>query len=229
MGKINQLPPTERPREKAFRYGIETLSNAELLAILIGSGFHNTSALEISNRLLIESNGLTSLIDTSITGLTAFKGIGKVTAIRLSACFEIAKRILDNRFADQTSFDEKDLINKYYLNMSDLSNEVMVLIVLNNRKRVIYEETMYKGNESRVYLSPTEIVKKVILHNGKKFLIIHNHPNGTLFPSDDDLHMTCDLIREANRMKLTLIEHFIIAKGGCYSIISHKSFKIDLN
>ena len=229
MGKINQLPPNERPREKAFHYGIETLSNAELLAILIGSGFHNTSALEIANRLLIESNGLTSLIDKDINGLTAFKGIGKVTAVRLSACFEIAKRILDNRFADHTSFDEEDLINKYYLNMSGLDNEVMVLIVLNTRKRVIYEETMYKGNESRVYLSPTEIVKKVILHKGKQFLILHNHPNGSLFPSDQDIHMTCDLLREAKRMNLILLDHFIVAKGGCYSLLRHKSFKTDLN
>lgn len=227
LSKISHIPYGERPREKALRYGIEKISDNELIAIIIGSGYKDCSAIEIADHLLRESNGINKLLDRSVSDLLRYKGIGKVTALRLGACFELIRRYLYFQFDFGLKFDTDSLYQKYYPQLKLLTQEVVVLIVLNHRRKIIYEETLYKGCSNSVLLDPKAIVEKVILQKGKSFYIIHNHPSGNSTPSTEDMIATSELIIAANHKNICFIDHLIIGKDGYYSFEKGKTSLID--
>lgn len=217
LSKINHLPISERPREKALRFGLENLSNNELLAILIGSGYHDCSAIEVATRLLNQTNGLHKLFAMSYEEITSFKGVGPVTALRLKSCYELIRRYINFQYDFDVKNDIESLYQKHYANLKTLTQEVVVLVVLNYRKKIIYEETLYKGVEDSVLLNAKTIIKKVILHKGKCFYLIHNHPSGMILPSSDDMIATSEIFVEANRNNIIFLDHLIVGECGYYS------------
>lgn len=218
MGTIKQLPELERPREKAIRFGIETLSNEELLALLIGSGTKDASALDVAHRLNSDSHGLTNLFSQSYRALIETKGIGQGKALILSACFELSRRYQYTIIGEKRILTSEDLYNRYKQKLNNKEKESLALIVLNRHKEIIYEEIMYVGNENKTMCRPLEIVRKVLLHDGKSFYVIHNHPSGILLASEDDKYITSEISRAAKRVKISLIDHLIITCKGYISI-----------
>ena len=223
MPRMNEIPNIDQPRERALRFGINNLSDAELLAILIGVGSKENNVLQLANSLLADSLTMFNLASSPYQYFLQFKGISKVKALKLCAAFEIAKR-LDNRqhivLEQHAEINSELLYNRYYLKMISLDKEILVLVVLNRNKQIIYETTLYKGTELGMCLSPKEICKKVLLSKGYYFYVIHNHPNNTIKPSEEDEIFTDELIRVSRKFSLKLIDHLIIGASGYCSLIN---------
>lgn len=224
MNKIKDLPKYDRPREKAIRFGIETLSTEELLALILGFGTKDIPVLELAHSLMRDSNGLFNLFSKSFESLLEFKGIGKGKALLLSACFELSKRYDASRFMEDDIVDIPMLYQRYAPRLRGLNKEVFIIIILNSKQKIIHEETFYKGGEERVDCSPLEIIKKVILHGGKSFYIMHNHPSGNCLPSVQDVDLTTDIITRSYQVRIKMIDHIIIGGDAYYSF--NEAFKL---
>lgn len=194
VAKIKELPKLERPREKAIRYGIESLSNEELLAILLRTGTKEESALDVAHKLNSGSRGLNNLFQMPYASLLDVKGVGMSKALILSACFELSKRYQRTLFGDVGKVSAEEIYHRYINRLIHEEKEVLIIVILNNRSEIIYEEEIFSGGDDYLVYSPSEIVKKVILHNGKSFYLVHNHPSGTCRASDNDCYATEELV-----------------------------------
>ena len=219
MPKIKDLPKQERPREKAVRFGIESLSNEELIAILLRTGTSEASALDIAHTLYTNSHGLQNLFKQPYEALLDVRGIGPGKALILSTCFELSKRYGMLSYYDMEVPSNGYLYQRYIGKLSHSDQEQIVIVILNAKKRIIHEEIIYRGSENSVDCNPLEIVKKVILHKGKYFYLIHNHPSGNAQPSDADRVLTTNIITTANMMRVILLDHIVIGSHGYYSFV----------
>ena len=223
MPKMNEIPNIDQPREKALRFGISNLSDAELLAILIGVGSKDNNVLQLANCLLADSLTIFNLASSPYQYFLQFKGISKVKALKLCAAFEIAKRFNKREhilLEENSDINSEFLYQRFCKRVMDLDKEIMVLVVLNRNKKIIYETTLYKGTELGIILSPMEICRKVLLSKGYYFYVIHNHPNNTIKPSEEDEIFTEELLRTARKLSLCLLDHLIIGASGYCSVIN---------
>ena len=231
MGKVNELPLLDRPREKALYYGIETLADHELLALLIGSGSKDSSAIDIAYFMLRDNKGLNNLANRPLLDLENYKGMGKAKAIKLSAAFEIAKRFQNKKYEEKEVISDSGPIYhrmKRLLGYTEFPNqEVVYLVILDNKKKIVHQVNLYKGTERSVNVSSTQIIQQVIIHSGSFFYIVHNHPSGILEPSDEDLFFTTNLLKECSRFGVVMLDHLIISHQGYYSFTKHKVFLDD--
>lgn len=219
MSKIKDLPFYERPREKAQRFGIDKVSDAELLAIIIGSGTKGFSALEIAHQIIKENNGL---YKSSLVGLEEYqnhKGISLAIATKIAAVFELAKRTnLVNLSNDENSKNTQEFIlEKYRIEIAGLQQEILVIVFLDKKKRIIKEKKLYVGTNNGSLISTREIIKELFISNASFFYLLHNHPNGTPYPSDDDIKATVEILKMTKEIGIDMIDHFIISSEFCYS------------
>lgn len=225
--KIKELEKSERPREKAIRYGIDKLSNEELLAILVRTGSGDCSALDIAHELYRSSHGLNHLFHKSYEALLDTFGIGPSKALSLSACFELTRRYVNSLNGESGKVDRDNIYHRYVEKMKIMNVEVFILIVLNRKKEIIHEEILYSGGEHIVSCPLEEVMKKVIVHNGKSFYLIHNHPSGDSSPSNADIYVTDEISRLARKLKILFEDHLIFGDGEYYSFsLQTKSNKI---
>lgn len=222
MSKIKELPVIERPREKAIRFGIDKLSNEELLAILIRTGTKDSSALDIAHLINSDNRGLYNLFQKPYEALLDIKGIGPGKALILSACFELSNRYHSSCFENSGTVDTESLYKRFSAILKKENREVLILVVLNGRHNIVYEETAFIGAEDSVNCPPIDIVKKVIIHHGKSFYLIHNHISGNAYPSDNDIFVTSEVIRTSNKLKVKMIDHIIIGNESFYSFKQNK-------
>lgn len=220
LTNFKETPVYEQPREKALMFGIEKLTDEELLSLLLRTGTNNVSVLEVAHQLISDNHGLFNLFRKPYEALLDVKGIGPGKALLLSACFELSKRYETSRFMEnEEEITTEKLYRRYVGKLSSLNYETMIIVILNNKKRVIHEETMYKGSEDAVVCQPFEIIKKVIMHNGKYYYIIHNHPSGNPLPSSDDSSLTAELYAGHRNLRIKFLDHIIIGKNGYYSFM----------
>ncbi len=226
MGNIKNLPTLERPREKALRYGLDSLSDIELLTLLISSGYKDVSALEIAANLLTENNGLLALSKVPLTELKKNKGIKDAKALNLAAIFELHYRLSRK----EEEINEKEitvdyLYNKYKEKLLSNNQENLVLVMLNSKMKIIHEKTLYVGTDNKIIFSYKDIWREVLNHNARYFYLVHNHPNGKKEPSDNDIFFTSELFRESKRINIPMIDHIIIGKDGYHSFNELKKLK----
>jgi len=223
LPRIKEIPDFERPREKARRLGIQTLSNAELLALIIGSGYVGRNAIDVANDLLRDSGGLFNLFQKNDLYQIKIKGIGPNCALRIGAALELSKRYKTFETYNDVALINPDLIfRRYHPQIVGLSQEVLIVVILNRKHQVVFEETLYKGTGKSVEISIKDILKCLLIHNGYHFYLIHNHPSGSLSPSAEDIVMTDLVNRETERLGLKMIDHLIISNSGYYSF-AHNS------
>ena len=222
MGKIQDLANIDKPREKAERFGIESLKDEELLAIIISSGTIGYSSLDIARDLLKESPYLADLINKSQQYFMSFKGLKKAKAMKLLAALEIARRINEKQrliYEENTEITSESLYQRYSLSLNSLTQEVLVIIILNKNKKIIFEKVLYQGDDHNLTVNSRDILRLLIANNGYYFYLIHNHPNGTSFPSELDVKFTRRIKEKAEKISAVLIDHLIIYKGGYYSFL----------
>ena len=225
MGKIQDLPVTEKPREKAERFGIESLKDEELLALVINSGTIGHSSLDIARDILFDCGNLSLLINKPSLYFYGFKGLKKARALSIIAALEIAKRVnekqLFNNEENQVVTSEI-LFRRYSFRLSGSTQEELIIVILNKNKQIINEQSVYRGDDNNIMINYRDILRLLMIHNGYYFYLIHNHPNNTFLPSDADILFTKKIEEKAKQIHVKLLDHIIISKSGYYSFLHEK-------
>ena len=227
MGKIKDLPKIDKPREKAERFGIETLKDEELLALIIDFGTVGHSSLDIARDLLDDCHYLNELLYKPKQYFLSFKGLKTAKALKLMAVVEIAKRISEKQrliYEEKIPITSDSLYRRYSLTLAKLTQEVLAIIILNKNKQIIYEKILYQGDDSNIIINSRDILRLLMLHNGYYFYLIHNHPNNTLYPSELDISFTKTIEEKAKLFNVKLIDHLIITQNGYFSFLHQRLF-----
>ena len=217
--RISDIPINLRPREKALQYGIEELSDQELLALIIGSGGRNNSAIDIANEMLkSHANSLEALSNSNYRSLIGFSGVDKSIASRLLATFEFHKRLISNRYQKIQKIETNEQVYFRYRYLENLDQEVLIILMVDLKGRIIKEKTLYKGTFDSFSINVKQIVQELILAKAKSFYLIHNHPDEEQEPSEDDVIATKVIEKTAKNLSIKLVNHLVIFKGG-YSCV----------
>lgn len=222
--KTNKIPmrdwsADDKPREKLMYKGKQVLSDAELLAILIGTGNKSESALEVCQKILKHNNNqLTLLLRQSIHQLMQFKGIGQAKAITIVAALELAKRLQLSVTKEVTKITcSRDVFKLMHPIIGDLPHEEFWFLLLNNSNKIIYRLQLSKGGLTQTIVDIRMLFKTALEHLATSLILMHNHPSGQLNPSAADIAIT-DKIKEAgNTIDIKLLDHVIITQDGYFS------------
>lgn len=224
--KIKNYPQEERPREKAYYYGIESLSNVELLALILRTGNKQESVLELAQRLINEVGGLAYLKDITYHQLVLIKGIKKAKAIKILAVIELTKRL---RQVQGISSVIKEPIDGYNLVKDKLmfeQQEKVIILCLNSRLEVMKEKTVFIGSNNISIISGRELFKEALICGSSRIMVIHNHPSGNPTPSSEDVETTKRLYKMAEELEIEVIDHLIIGRNKFYSFASKEIIEV---
>lgn len=216
---IKDFPAEDRPRERLIRTGAESLSNQELLAILLRTGTKEESVLELANRLIRHFEGLRFLKDASLEEMTAIKGIGTAKAVQILAAIELGRRIAnlhhDARYVIRTPQDGAN----YVMNdMRFLSQEHFVCLYLNIKNQVIHRQTIFIGSLNASIVHPREVFKEALRRSAASIICFHNHPSGDPSPSKEDIEVTKRLAECGKIMGIEILDHLIIGEKKFVSL-----------
>jgi DNA repair protein RadC len=209
----------DRPREKLSAQGRRALTDAELIAILIGSGSRTESAVELSKRILHHyDNDLNKLAKASIQELSNFRGIGEAKAISIIAALEIGRRRDDTETkAIEIILGSKDAYNMMRRHLVDLNHEEFWIILLGRASKVLGKELISKGGLSGTVADPKIIFHIALQHQASGIILIHNHPSGNLKPSQSDINLTKKLSEAGRMLDIQVFDHLIISDNGYFS------------
>jgi DNA repair protein RadC len=215
---ISQWPIEERPREKLLAHGAATLSDAELLAIFLGSGSRGQTAVDLGRRLLVDAGGLRALF-VRTEPLPQLCGLGAAKACRLQAVLEVARRCLGQelRRTDtlRTPLDSAAFLRR---RLSEYPYEVFAVVFLDNRHRVIAFEEMFRGTIDGTAVHPREVVRACLRHNAAAVIFAHNHPSGVAEPSESDRAITTELREALNLVGVRVLDHFVVGADAPVSL-----------
>lgn len=208
----------ERPYEKCERRGAHTLSDEELLAVLLRTGTHGENALDLAKRILYYAGepGILGIHQFSAQRLMRIKGIGKVKAIQISCISELAKRLSKATYQEALCFADPGTIARYY--MEDLRHEkqeLMKLLMLNTKAKLVGETDISKGTVNASLITPRELFIEALQKNAVSIVILHNHPSGDPTPSREDMLMTKRILDAGTLIGIELLDHIIIG-NNCY-------------
>ena len=215
--KIRELPREIRPREKALHYGIESLSDEELLALLIASGVKGCSAMDISRDLLTTYLTLSSLANANLSSLEEHFGLSKITALKLMATFEFHNCLNSPLYQHRYLIGSSQDLYERYRYLENFTQEVLAIVMINKKKEIIKEKILYRGTNNDLSISPKEICLEIISSRCSQFVLIHNHPDGNTNPSEEDIYATEIIKKTADSLQIRLFDHLIIYPGGYYS------------
>ncbi len=216
---IHDLPAEERPRERLEKYGAESLSNTELLAILLRVGVKGESAVRMAERLLHEMGGLSGLAKATTPQLGALHGFGLAKAAQLQAALELGRRMAAlSEDARPQILDARDASRQVMEEMRHLQQEHLVALLLDSRSQLLRKVTISKGTLTGSPAHPREVFKEAIAHSAASLLLVHNHPSGDPTPSRDDVLMTERLVKVGELMGVTVVDHLIIGNGRYISL-----------
>ena len=208
--KIKSLPTEDRPREKLIKHGPKTLTNSELLAIILRTGNKKENVITLSNKILNKYH-LKSLSRIEFSKLKKILGIGDVKASQIIACFELARRLNSFKKDKHPKIkNAKDIVRIFSPEMSSLKQEHLKGIYLNSRKKIIKQETIFIGSLNESIIHPREIFKIALNENAAAIILLHNHPSGDPTPSSFDIEVTKELITSGKILGIEILDHIII-------------------
>jgi DNA repair protein RadC len=217
---IREWAEDDRPREKMLRKGAQSLSDAELLAILIGSGNRDESAVELSRRIMREcKDNINELAQLSIADLCKrFKGIGEAKAITIMAALEIGKRRKTSEILERKKITSSlDLFNLFESQLVDLPHEEFWIGLLNGANKVIEIKRLTQGGSRQTVVDIPMLLKMALEKSAQALVVAHNHPSGQNRPSHEDEQITRRIKVGCEAIGITLLDHIIIARGAYYS------------
>lgn len=221
---IKNWSQDDRPREKLRDKGSRSLSNAELIAILIGSGSVQESALDLSKRILASvDNDLQSVGKLSITQLMKFKGIGEAKAIKIAAAMELSYR---RRETDQKKLNKINTSRSVFDIMSPLlghlSHEEFWVLFLNNSNKVLAKTQLSKGGMTGTIVDVRIVMKQALEHSATAIVLVHNHPSGGLEPSKSDKRLTEKFTQAAESLDIKVLDHIIVTEKQYFSFADER-------
>lgn len=216
----------ELPYEKFLNHGPESLTEAELLAIILRTGTRNCSALEMAKKVLALAGGkdfkLNSLHHLSLAELMEIPGIGEVKAVKVKCLTELAVRMAIEKAAASLKFDSPKTVADYYMEkMRHQEMEVILLLLLDNKLRLIEEYTLSQGTVRASLLSSREVFIKALKSRACHLMLLHNHPSGDPGPSKQDIVITQKIKEAGELMDIPLVDHIILG-DGCYVSLKEK-------
>ena len=219
MKTIKDWASDDRPREKMIAKGAESLSNAELMAILIGSGIPGISAVDLMRQILGDYNDILKLLGrATLKDLMKYKGMGEAKAITvLAACQLAQRRLSENVHEKKRISSSRDVYDFFLPLMQDLSIEECHLLLLRQNLTVTGETLLSKGGITGTAVDIRLAMKRAILSDAPVVALCHNHPSGSTNPSTQDNHLTHELFQACRLMNIHLLDHVILADGDFYS------------
>jgi len=216
---IKQWSEDDRPREKLMQKGKTSLSDAELLAILIGSGNRNESAVELCKKILHASgNSLHKLAKSGFAELSAFKGIGEAKAISIIAAMELGKRRAAEPIEDfEKITSSKDVFRIMHSHIGDLDHEQFWVLMLNNSNKVIFKLPLSKGGITATMVDTRLLFKNALAQGATALVLAHNHPSGTLQPSEADKSITQKIKHAGELLDIKVLDHIIVTEKTYFS------------
>ena len=223
---IKSWAEEDRPREKLLMYGKAALSDAELLAILIGSGTVETNAIELAAQILQNVNGnLSELGRRSVKELMKFKGIGEAKAITIAAAVELGRR---RQMSDVMKRDQitcaRDVYDALLPTLIDLPHEEFWIVLLNRASHIIGQQRISSGGVSGVAVDAKMVFRPAIEALASSLVVAHNHPSGNLTPSQSDIDLTRKLKKAGESLDIAVVDHIIVAHSGFFSFAESDLF-----
>ncbi|MEB8094635.1 DNA repair protein RadC [Staphylococcus caprae] len=224
--KINEMAVSEKPRERLMNFGAQSLSNVELLAILINTGRKGFSSIDIANELIKNHHSIRELKKLSINDLLRIKGIGLYKAITLKAAFELGERLNATSTIDKVKITSPgDVAELMMSKMKDLEQEHFVVLLLNSKNIVIKQSWIYKGTLNSSIIHPREIFNIAIRESSNAMIVVHNHPSGDVTPSREDITTTLRLKECGAILGIELLDHIIIGDNKFTSLVEAGYFE----
>ena len=216
--KIPDLPKSDRPRERLIRLGADSLSDAELLAIILRVGNQETTAIDLARSIIKDFGGFSGLDAKSISELCQVNGVGPAKAAQIKAALEIGKRL----FHEQTNNNGKvessdDVFKRVSPHLRNLGREVFKILLLTSRNMIIDEKIIFEGSLTESVVSPREIVKEALNQAAASIVFVHNHPSGDPEPSEEDKRVTRHLKSACETVGIHVLDHIIVGSRSYFS------------
>ncbi|MBN1996006.1 DNA repair protein RadC [candidate division KSB1 bacterium] len=216
--KIKDWPEEERPRERLKKYGAASLSDAELLAIILRTGSGELTAVELARQVLKKFNGLRGLDSGHFNVLCDIKGIGLAKAAQIKASLEISKRIAGQKWQDRPRIENADDVYQLMKQrLRDLGREEFCVMFLTLRMDVICDKSLFLGSLAESVVDAREIILEALHQSAANIILLHNHPSGDPNPSVEDRQVTQKIVEACKYFDIHVLDHIIIGKDKYYS------------
>ena len=213
---IKELPESERPYEKCEKYGTQSLTDAELLAVIIRSGSKNERSIDLAHKILKmnSDNGLLGVHHFSINELKKIKGIGRVKAIQIKCVAELSNRIAKLQAIKKFNVNSPSSVATCYMEeMRHLSQEHLKIVMLDTKNNIIRDQVITKGTVNSSLITPREIFVQALKFEAVNIIVLHNHPSGDPSPSKEDIQITRRIKECGEMIGISMLDHIII--GDC--------------
>ena len=224
--KIKEMPTEKKPRERLIKEGVGSLTDAELLAIILNTGLwkknYYEDVLELSNRILKEYGSKAIISEKNVERLMRELEIPKVKACQIVACFELGRRFFKKDEEEIYIRDSKDAYNYLKDKMANLKKEQFRGIYLNSRNKLIHDEVISLGTLTTNLVHPREVFQPAIQYSATAIILAHNHPSGDPEPSEDDIKITQQLVKASKIINIEILDHIIIGKNRYLSLKDKK-------
>lgn len=215
---IKDIPIGERPRERAIKYGINSLSNEDLISIIIKTGTHNKSAKDISNNIISLISNINDLRSISFQRLKSINGIGSVKAIELLSAIELGRRVFYRVEKEKIKLNNSKVIYEYFKDLVIEENEEnFYAIYLDTKSYLITYKLLFKGTINTSCVHPREIFKYALINSAYSIIVFHNHPSGDVSPSIQDKELTKSLFEIGSLMGIPVVDHLIFGRNEYFS------------
>lgn len=219
---IKEIANCERPYEKALEYGIESLSDAELLAVIIKTGSRELGAIDLANKILNSHyyyKGLIGLNYINRKNLLAINGIGNIKATQILAIAELSSRMTKQSLKNELIFDNPQSIATYYIEECRyLTKERLYLLMFNNANLLIKEVVLSEGTVNKSLISNREIYVQALKYEAVNIILVHNHPSGNIEPSRSDVESTISAYKAGQIINIQLLDHIIVGGNSYFSM-----------
>lgn len=216
---IKHWPVNERPRERLLNQGVQALSDAELLAILIGSGIPGLGAVDLARQMLSTHQGLHGIASQSAKELQRINGLGPARVTRILAATEMAKRMMSESLTQRDAITNPNSAAELcQARLSTKTHEVFAALFLDNKHRIIAFEELFEGTIDGAHVYLRTVIKQCLAHNAAALIITHNHPSGDPTPSQSDIELTQRIADALAVMDVRLLDHIVVGRGQTVSI-----------
>ncbi|RMD51329.1 MAG: JAB domain-containing protein [Ignavibacteria bacterium] len=222
--KVKELPPDDRPREKLLLRGPQSLSNAELIAILLRTGTKGKSVVTLAQEIIGKYKTLSEFASKSVAEMTKILGVGKDKAATLAAAFEIARRVSqDEKFSIGNKITSpEDIANIFIPLLRDEVKEKFIVVCLSSSNKVTKYEVISVGNLNSSIVHPREVFKVAVDNLAASIILIHNHPSGNIQPSKEDITITKKLVEAGEIFDIKVLDHLIISGNKFLSFVEKR-------
>jgi DNA repair protein RadC len=214
---LKNWPEDERPRERLAKHGAETLSDAQLLGIIIRTGAGGRTAVDVGRDLLERFGGLAGIAQAGISELCGVPGIGAAKAAEIKAAIEVGRRQLRPTMAGASFCASQDVADFYRPRLRDRKKEEFRCVLLDTKNRFLREETVSTGSLTASLVHPRETFKAAVRESAAAVIFVHNHPSGDARPSQEDIALTKRLVQAGDLLGIRVLDHVIVGDGGHFS------------